>query len=668
MRNFGRVLRLCLAYRWTFVGSLVCALAVALLWGGNIGAVYPVIKVAFENESLQKWAEAEIGRARAEIQKREAAVAAAEAQLPKAAPAEASKLQHERDVALARIEAEQKAIDRLEWLLPYLERYVPHDPFKTLALFIGVLLVGTLVKELFLIAHTILIARLSQLGTFRLRKEFYRRTLRMDLASFDNEGTSDLMSRFTYDMETVAAGLSALFGKLVREPLKALACLVGAAFICWRLLLLSLVIVPVAAFFIRWLGRMLKRANRKAMEEMALLYNRLEETFRGIKVVKAFAMERHERWRFHLTSKQYLKKAVRIARYDSLTHPITELMGIATISLALLAGAHLVLNRDPYLLGIRMSDRPLDLPTLLVFYGLLAGTADPFRKLSEIFTKLQGAAAASDRIYARLDRVSKIRNPEHPRPLPRHSRDLVFDHVDFGYRPGELVLEGINLEIGAGETIALVGPNGCGKSSLANLIPRFADPVAGEIRLDGVPLPQARIRDLRRQIGLVAQETMLFDDTVLENIRYGSPRATRDEVIAAARQAHAHRFIESDLPDGYETVVGSAGSRLSGGQRQRIALARAILRDPSILILDEATSQVDLESERLIQQVLEKFIRHRTTVLITHRPAALALADRIVVMDDGRILDVGSHADLLGRCDLYRRLYQVQFADLREIA
>jgi ATP-binding cassette subfamily B protein/subfamily B ATP-binding cassette protein MsbA len=315
-----------------------------------------------------------------------------------------------------------------------------------------------------------------------------------------------------------------------------------------------------------------------------------------------------------------------------------------------------------------MSPRPLSLASLIVFYGLLAGAADPFRKLSDVFTRLQRAAAASDRIYAMLDRQSEVRDPQRPKPLARHHRDLVFDRVDFAYVPGELVLQQIDLRIRFGETIALVGPNGCGKSTLANLIPRFADPASGEIRLDGVPLAEARLRDLRGQIGLVAQETLLFDDTVLHNIRYGSPRATHQQVVEAAKQAHAHGFIENDLPDGYETVVGTMGSRLSGGQRQRIALARAILHDPAILILDEATSQVDLESEQLIQKVLEQFIRDRTTVIITHRLAVLTLADRIAVMEAGRILDVGTHEELLTRCNLYRRLYQIQFDGLRESA
>lgn len=229
-------------------------------------------------------------------------------------------------------------------------------------------------------------------------------------------------------------------------------------------------------------------------------------------------------------------------------------------------------------------------------------------------------------------------------------------------------LKDVELKIPERQITAFIGPSGCGKSTLANLILRFADPTEGEIRLDGVPLTEVRVRDLRGQIGLVTQDPLLFDGTVLDNIRYGSPQASVDEVIEAASRAYAHRFIESELPEGYETVVGPMGGQLSGGQRQRIALARAILRNPSILVLDEATSQVDLESENLIQQALEEFVRGRTVVLVTHRLGALALADRIAVMQDGRLVDVGAHSELLGRCDFYRRLYQIQFEELKQSA
>lgn len=706
MRDFSRILRFALGYRWTLLISIVCALGVAVLWGTNIGAVYPFVKVAFQGKSLQDWVDEEIWKSRQTAEESTNQIRRFESLLTQAPSEQDASLrrwidsettsaeespgaaaarikqyeafsaqappQRERDVrseiglARSRAVAELRALRSFRRVQPYIHGYLPRDPFRTLVLITGLLLLGTVVKDLFLMGNSVLVARLAQLSTFRLRKLFYRRTLKMSLATFSGEGTADLMSRFTHDMEHVAVGVETVFGKLVREPLKMAACLIGAGLICWRLLILSLLVAPLAGLLIRWLAKTLKRANRRAMEEMAQIYNALEETLRGIKIVKAFTGERQERRRFHLRSKQYYQRSMSIARYNSLSRPTTEVMGIVTICLALLAGAWLVLSRQTHLLGIPMSPRPLSPESLLLFYGLLAGAADPIRKFSDVFTQLQCAAAASDRIFARLDRQPEVRDPESPAPLKRHRRELVFEGVGFAYRPGQPVLEDINLRIGFGQTIAVVGPNGCGKSTLANLIPRFYDPTWGSIRIDGVSLKEVRLRELRGQIGLVTQETLLFNETIFNNIRYGCPHATRDQVIEAAKQAHAHRFIEGELPDGYETVAGAMGGRLSGGQRQRIALARAILRDPAILILDEATSQVDLESEQAIQKVLEEFIRHRTTVVITHRTSVLTLADRIVVMQSGRILDAGSHDELLARCGLYRRLHQIQFEDPSE--
>lgn len=663
MKNFGRALKLAISYRLTFVASLVCAVLVGALWGGNIGVVYPFVEVVAQGRTLHDWADQKIADAQATIDEQRQELAERQAVLAVAPEAERS--QHQTEVRLAeiRIEAEEAALARYRRLQPIIEQYVPDDSFATLALIVGLLLVGTVIKSVFFIAHSILVARLAQLTAFDLRKQFFRKALELDQALYSKQGSSDLLSRFTHDLENAIAGVRLLLGKAVREPLKMIACLILAAWICWRLLLLSLIVAPLAAFLVTVLGKALKRANRRAMEGMSHIYGILEETFRGIKIVKAFTMERYERNRFHLASKKYYFKSMRIARYDALTHPLTEMMGVVTIGMALLAGAYLVLGGRTHLLGIRICDRPLDLGSLVLFYGFLAGTSDPARKLTDIFNRVQRAAAASDRVYALLDRAPQIRDAEHPRPLHRHHRELAFEGIEFHYAPGVPVLTGIDLRIQFGETVAIVGPNGCGKSTLVNLIPRFFDPTAGAVKLDGIDLREVRLRDLRRQIGLVTQETLLFDDTVYNNIRYGSPHATRDEVISAAQRAHAHRLITQVLEAGYETVVGPGGNQLSGGQRQRIALARAILRDPPVLILDEATSQVDLESEQVIQKVLEQFVRHRTTLIITHRLGILALADRILVMNAGRIVDFGTHDELQRRCELYARLYDIEFRE-----
>lgn len=668
MSNFSRVLRLALQYRISFLASVVCALGVGLFWGANIGGLYPCAQVTLQENSLQGAIDDKIDDAVRRIDEHSLTLGRLEQELALASPDAKESIQSEIDRSESRIEGERASIRRYRWARPIVASVFPEDPFLTLLLLVSLMFVGTLVKSLFLVSHTILVGRLSQLGTFELRKLFYRRTLRMDLATFTGEGTADLMSRFTHDTQNVGEGLNVLFGKLIREPLKMVACLIGAGWICWRLLAVSLILAPVAALAIRWLAKTLKRANRRAMEEMSLLYGTLDETFRGIKVVKAFTMERHERNRFHANSKQFYKNSMRIVRYDSLSHPLTEVMGILTICLALMAGAYLVLNGETHLFGIRMSHERLDMLSLLMFYAFLIGAADPARKLSDVLTRLQRAVAASDRIYALLDREPAVCDPQDPSPLGRHCKDLVFDGVEFSYQPGRLVLHGIDLKIEFGETIAIVGPSGCGKSTLANLIPRFADPVGGSIRIDGTDLTDVRISDLRSQIGLVTQEPLLFDDTIFNNIRYGSPQATADEIIAAAKQAHAHDFIERELPNGYETEIGPMGGQISGGQKQRISLARAILRDPTILILDEATSQVDLHSEQLIQQALQTFISGRTVVLITHRLGSLALADRIVVMEDGRVLSMGTHEQLMASCEFYSRLHQIRFEDRKRSA
>ncbi len=663
MTNFARTLRLALHYYWTVAGSIICALMVALLWGADIGALYPLVEVVGKNQSLGAWVDGAIADAEAVATQQAAAATRLEAEIAAAdADARQPLVRQLSAVEISR-DAARTDLERLRWLKPWIDDYLPDDAFRTLAVIVGLLLVGTMVKDTFLTLSLFLVDRLSQLATFDLRNEFYRRTLRMDVATFNESGTSDLVSRFTHDMDNIAGGIQTLFGRAVREPLKMIACLIGAGLICWRLLVLSLVVAPLAGLLIGVLAKTLRRANRKALEEMSSLYTILTESFTGIKVVKAFTMERYERKRFHQTSKKVYRKAMRIALFDGLINPVTEVMGISIICLAVLAGAYLVMNQETHLLGIRMCNRPLSLSSLMLFYGMLAGVSDPARRLAEVFNRVQRAAAAADRVYQLLDREPKVCDAPRPKSAHRHRRDLLIEGVSFSYTPQQSVLEDVSLRIPFGETVAIVGSNGCGKSTLVNLIPRFFDPVSGSIRLDGVDLRDMRLRDLRAQIGLVTQETLLFDDTVLNNIRYGCPHASRQQVIEAAKQAHAHKFIEQKLEHGYQTVVGQGGGRLSGGQRQRIALARAILRDPAILILDEATSQIDLESEQLIHKVLEQFIRHRTTLIVTHRLATLALADRIVVMNSGQIVDLGTHDQLMGRCDIYRRLHQIQFKE-----
>lgn len=661
MNSFGRAVGLAVRNRGTLVGVIATSLLIGVLWGGNIGVVYPFVEVVFKRQTLGDWADDEIKTSEKRAGELRASIAAAQAALPATTGDDRAKLERTIAYHQADLEAEEKAQNKYRWLRPYLHEYMPATPFRTLLLIVGVLVAGTALKDAALVANLMLVERLSQLAAFDIRKQFFRQTLRLNLAVFGESRNSELLSRFTFDLNALVLGMSTLFGKAIREPLKMTACLIGAAVISWRLLLLSLLVSPPALVLMHMLAKSIKRANRRAMEEMSQIYNTLTETFSGIQTVKAYTMESHARNRFHQSAKEFYHKAMKIVFYNSLTKPVTELLGIGVISLALVAGAYLVLNKETHLLGIRLTDRPLSVSSLLLFYGLLAGASDPARKLADVFGAIQSGAAAAERIFPMMDRESSIVEAESPRsPAHPHHR-LIIEDVSFHYQSGQPVLKSVNLEIKFGETIAIVGPNGCGKSTLVNLLPRFYDPASGTICLDDVDLREMRLRELRGRIGVVAQRTDLFDDTVLNNIRYGSPKATDAEVIAAAKKAHAHRFISEKLADGYETMVGQGGGRLSGGQRQRIALARAILRDPEILILDEATSQIDIESEQLIHKALEQFVRGRTAIMITHRLSTLALADRVVVMEGGEIINVGKHDELLKRCQLYSRLHDLHF-------
>jgi ATP-binding cassette subfamily B protein/subfamily B ATP-binding cassette protein MsbA len=514
-------------------------------------------------------------------------------------------------------------------------------------------------KGFFEFAQETLVGSVVNLSLFDLRNRFYRNAVHLDVIHFGDEGTHELMARFTNDMEMLGNGTKTLFGKVVAEPLKALACVVVACWISWQLTLMFLVLVPLALFILTKVGRIMKRATRRLLERMSSIYKILQETFLGIRVVKAFTMEPYERRRFRTVTRDYYRKAMWVVKLDALAGPIIELLGVAAVAGALLAGAYLVLNHRTHLFGLRMTMQPLEAESLLTLYAYLAAIADPVRKLSSVYTRIQSGAAAADRIFTFMDRQPRVLGNSSNVRLARHSAAIEFKDVCFSYEPNHPILTNVHLKVNWGETVALVGKNGCGKTTLVGLLPRFFDPDHGCILVDGVNIRTANLRSLRRQVGIVTQETILFDDTIYNNIAYGNRRARREDVERAAQQAYAHDFI-MELPAGYET----RGAKLSGGQKQRLALARAILRDPAILILDEFTSHSDPESEKLIHKALREFVRDRTTFVITHRLNTLEIADRIVVLDSGRIVAVGSHQELLGTCPTYQRLHDAQFQRL----
>ena len=669
MKNFLRALKFAYPYRGRLLLSLLCAFLAACFWSLNFTAIYPALKTLGSEKNLQQWVSESINDVAdnqvAPLQKEVNRIISERDELEKD-PFQEKELRR-RSLDLARYQSKlddaAQKLYQLQVAKKYIDWFFPADRFATLALILGLVMGAVALRGFFEFWQETFVGNVVNRSLFDLRNRFYRRVLHLDVNQFSEAGTGELMARFTNDMEMLSAGTKTLFGRVVAEPLKAIGCVVVACWISWQLTLMFLVLVPIAIVILGKVGRVMKRATRKLLERMSSIYKILQETFVGIRVVKAFTREPAERQRFREATNDYYHKAMWVTILDALAGPIIELLGVAGVAGALLVGAYLVMNKETHIFGIQMTTYPLEPETLMQLYVLLAAIADPVRKLSSVFARIQAGAAAADRIFKIMDAEPTVgANIDGPR-LQRHGRDIEFRNVCFSYEAGQPILTGIHLHVRHGEIIALVGPNGCGKSTLVNLLPRFYDPDHGSIYIDGVNLRKANLRTLRHQVAIVTQETILFDETIFNNIAYGHPGATVEEIEHAAKQAYAHDFILK-LPDGYQTRIGEAGVKLSGGQKQRIALARAILRDPTILILDEFTSQTDAESEALIHKALKEFTVGRTTFFVTHRLNTLEMATRIVVLDAGRIVAVGTHQELLAGCMLYQRLHEAHFQRL----
>jgi ATP-binding cassette subfamily B protein/subfamily B ATP-binding cassette protein MsbA len=386
-----------------------------------------------------------------------------------------------------------------------------------------------------------------------------------------------------------------------------------------------------------YVSRSLKRVCRKLLQRAMGLNHVLLESLNNIKTVQAFSRESHEQGRFDKATLDMQRFAMRIVSLNGLNRPLTEFLAIGMLVTAITAGSYLVINRATEICGIQITERPLGPAAMLVFFGMLVGASDPVRKFAGVIDGINTGAVAANLLYPLLDEPSRIKDPAEPVTTPRPHRNLRLERVRFAYDTSNLILDDVSLEIPHGATVAVIGANGSGKSSMINLICRFFDPSDGSVLLDDTDIRQMKLDDLRSRIALVTQNTELFNEDLYYNIGYGATEATHEQIIAAARAAHAESFIRNELPEQFETVIGQSGHRLSGGQRQRIALARALIRNPDILILDEATSQIDVESEKLIFDTIREECTDRTVIYVTHQPSLLAAADIVLRVDRGSI-------------------------------
>ena len=486
-----------------------------------------------------------------------------------------------------------------------------------------------------------------------LRDDAYKHLHKLPIGYFKSERVGNIISRFTNDVNIIQLSISTTFSNLIKEPLTIIVFLGIAISISWQLSLFAFIIVPVASLIIAWIGNKLKKQTRILQTKLADITSVLQETISGVKIVKAFGMEHFENQRFMNETKSYFKLVLKTVRIRNLSSPITEILSVIIGAVIIYYGGILVLV-----------DRTLNASEFLGFLFAIFQMMPPIKELGSVNNRIQEASAAADRIFEITDIEPHIKNVPNAIQLKDFKNEIVFKNVSFKYEDSDVkVLDNLNFSVKRGEIIALVGPSGGGKSTLADLIPRFYDPTEGQIILDGNNIKDVSIESLRSKMGIVTQETFLFNTNIAENIAYGLTNYPMDKIIEAAKTANAHNFI-NEMPQGYDTIIGERGVKLSGGQRQRLTIARALLKNPEIMIFDEATSALDNESEILVQEAIERLMLNRTTFVIAHRLSTIRNATNILVLDRGRIIQQGTHDKLIAEeKGLYKKLYEMQFRE-----
>jgi ATP-binding cassette, subfamily B, bacterial MsbA len=539
-----------------------------------------------------------------------------------------------------------------EWfadlVTPSLIEQLPDDPYESIIAIMVTLAGLTVIGALANFMHQFLALTIVHTTVAKIRRRAFGQVLELPLKTIVSEGPTDAISRIVHDTEALSAGFVAMLSKAVAHVTKGFIALVTAFVINWQLAIVALLVMPILATVIRKLGKRIRRASGRALSSKADLYRASTEALQGLRVVKVHTTERYEAGRFGRINKEVLRQQLKVRTARALAGPIAELVTMFALGGLTVVAAKLIL------------DGTLDKTEFMQVLVALAVSGASIKPMSGLVNDIQQSGAAADRLERLLGSDPE---PGHENRLPklaRHHDSIVFDRVSVIY-PGATTpaISDVSLEVKHGETVAFVGPNGCGKTTLLSLIPRLFDPDTGRMLIDGTDLSRVRVRSLRRQIGVVTQEVVLFKGTIADNIAYGNRHASRAQIEDAARNARAMEFI-SELENGLDTQVGEQGLTMSGGQRQRIAIARAILRDPSILILDEATSMIDARSEKLIGEVLDTFCTNRTSLIVAHRLSTVLNADRIVVLDAGKVVGMGKHDELMNTCPLYEQLARHQ--------
>jgi len=519
-------------------------------------------------------------------------------------------------------------------------------PVKVLYLLLIIMPVALVIRAVFEYFQSYIMSDVGQKVIRDVRDRVYDRLQTLSLEYFTQKRSGELVSRITNDVKLIENAVSYALTDLIYQSFNVAAFAVMTFIINWRLALISVVVLPMVAIPMYSVGKVLRKLSRKLQEKIADINSLLVETFTGVRIVKAFCAESKELERFKKQNYEYYKLTMKSIKRILILGIVTELTGVAMALFII------------FYSGRKVIEGSLSFGMFALFMAALLSLIRPFKKLSQANSIMEQALAASTRIYEVLDTKPTVVEHQQAGTLSGFKESVAFEGVCFSYADQE-ILRGVNLTVKKGEVFAIVGPSGSGKTTLVDLIPRFYDPKKGRILIDGVDIRQFTLKSLRQQIGIVTQETILFNDSIRANIAYGNPGASQEEIEAAARKAGAHDFIRN-FSDGYDTVIGDRGMKLSGGERQRLAIARALLKNPPILILDEATSQLDVKSERVVQEALDELIQGRTVFVIAHRLSTVRNATVIAFLEQGQIVEQGSHEELLKKDGLYRCLYQIQ--------